>query len=154
MFTIFVSQKVSRTVTKSVFFMGSLLPKPETQILRFPGYTFLEHLFQDSQSVPTTNPVMSFFRGSFWVKKARSAVMISKRRNTFLSLVEGGYFKKKIQALSIEGLSSAEGDIIFKRVFLYVFDLFFWMVSWEKWLDFFRCGRFWCKETIHLKHLL
>lgn len=118
MFTIFVSQKVSRTVTKSVFFMGSLLPKPETQILRFfRVYLFGALIPRFPSRVPTTNPVMSFFRGSFWVKKARSAGMISKRTNEFLSLVEGVISRKKSQALSIEGLSIAEGDIIFKRVF-------------------------------------
>lgn len=128
--------KVWRTVTKSVFFMGPLLPKPETQILRFCGvYPFwsiyLRGIFYRTLSkilwrVPTTNPVMSFFRGSFWVKKARSAVMISKRTNENSSRwPEGVISRKKIQALIFWGLVECRGRYNIQTCFFCMFLPFF-----------------------------
>ena len=58
----------------------------------------------------------------------------------------GGYFKKKIQALVIEGLSIAEGYIIFKRVFCMFLTFFLnGFLGEMTWL--FRWGRFSCKES-------
>ena len=71
--------------------------------------------------------------------------------------MRGLFQETKSQALSIEGLSSAEGDIIFKRVFLYVFALFFeWFSYGRNDLTFLDEGDFDAKNNIHhihLKHL-
>ena len=114
---------------------GRSYPNLKHRFSGFSGYTLfgalfrgicLQDSFQDSQSVQPT-PWCHSFRGSFSFRGQKRQVCGDDfKEDKHIPLVGwGGYFKNKIQALIIEGLSIAEGDIIFKRVFWYVFALFF-----------------------------
>lgn len=130
-------------------------PNLKHRLSGFSGYTFLEHLFQNSRHVfqPPTQWCHSS-GGHFAWKKPGLRWWFQRGQTHSSRWLKGVISRKNSQALSIEGLSIAEGDIIFKRVFLYVFETFFEWFLGRNDLTFLDEGDFDAKKNIHLKHLL